>query len=169
MFKANILGRIGRDAQVFEAANGTKFVGFTVAVNTKSKNGEITYWVDVRSFNANHIKLAQYLTKGKLIQAGGDFNTGTMVDKTKTVRVTHSMLADYINFVNIGGQSNNTNKESVNNATPEKQVNEPVVKQVETSKKSDDDVVIVMNNPTVEMVPVTVGATNSADDDDLPF
>lgn len=170
MFKVNILGRLGRDAQVFEASNGTQFVGFTVAVNVKGRGGEnTTYWIDVRSFNKNHIKLAQYLSKGKIVQVGGDFTTGTMVDKTNTVRVTHNLLADYINFVNLGGTpdgayKNNTATTSTIEETPS--VNS-MPNQTDTSVHRSDEDDIVMNTPKMEPVTVSVGASD--DDNELPF
>lgn len=171
MFKVNLLGRLGRDAQVFEASNGTQFVGFTVAVNVKGRGGETTtYWVDVRSFNKNHIKLTQYLTKGKIVQVGGDFTTGTMVDKTNTVRVTHNLLADYVTFVNLGGGSptnNNTNTTTVTPVVVET-TPMPVVEQVATQRATIEEDGIVMNTPKMDPVPVTVGASDSVDSD-LPF
>ena len=169
MFKVNLLGRLGRDAQVFEASNGTQFVGFTVAVNVKGRGGETTtYWVDVRSFNKNHIKLTQYLTKGKIVQVGGDFTTGTMVDKTNTVRVTHNLLADYVTFVNLGGSPTN-NTTNTTNATPVVVEATPMPVVTETTPRvTNDEDGIVMNTPKMDPVPVTVGASDDVDSD-LPF
>ena len=103
MFKGQILGRLGRDAAVYESANGTQFLAFTLAVNTRNMGKDVTYWVDVRSFHPNHIKLAQYLQKGKILQVGGDLNATIATDKVGVVRINHTLFADYINFINLGG------------------------------------------------------------------
>lgn len=118
MFKVQVMGRLGKDAVIYESSTtGTKFLTFTLAVNTKNLNEDKTYWIDVRSFNPNHLKLVNYLTKGKALLVGGDFNTGTITDKTGTVRITHSITCDYITFPNIGGSNKNENlsNDSANN------------------------------------------------------
>jgi single-stranded DNA-binding protein len=102
--------------------------------------------------------LVSYLTKGKALSIGGDFNTGTMTDKSGTVRITHNMVCDYINFVNIGG--NNGNKsENTNTQTP----------QASTTVAPDEEI-------SMGKVPVSVGAPTStpitaanSDEDELPF
>lgn len=167
MFKAQIMGRLGKDAVIYESSStGTKFLTFTLAVNTKNLNDEKTYWIDVRSFNPNHLKLVNYLTKGKALVVGGDFNTGTITDKTGTVRITHSITCDYITFPNIGGSNkneNSTNDSSNNN-----------VRNNNTCVDEDD---IRMGNVPV---PVSVSATDapistpepsvhSDSEDELPF
>ena len=159
MFKAQVIGRLGKDASIYESSTtGVKFLTFTLAVNTKNGSDDKTYWIDVRSFNPNHLKLVSYLTKGKALSIGGDFNTGTMTDKSGTVRITHNMVCDYINFVNIGG--NNGNKsENTNTQTP----------QVSTTVSPDEE--ISMGKVPVSVgapTPVPVPATND-EDDELPF
>lgn len=177
MFKVQTLGRLGRDAQIYEAANGTQFIAFTIAVNTRNQGNETTYWIDVRSFNKNHLKLAQYLKKGKIVQVGGNFNCGTATDKLGIVRVNYNIVADYIEFVNLGTGTNNTkSSNSDTTATPNDIVNQAYdtshdVQVRQTTNDADEDS-IVMNNSvsTVEKVavavPVTAGAT---DDEELPF
>lgn len=177
MFKVQVLGRLGRDAQIYESANGTQFVAFTIAVNTKNQGNETTYWLDVRSFNKNHLKLVQYLKKGKIVHVGGNFNCGTATDKLGIVRVNYNIIADYIEFVNLGNGVNNTkNGNSNTTAAPNDIVNQVYdtshdVQVRQTTNDADEDS-IVMNNSvsTVEKVavavPVTAGAT---DDEELPF
>ena len=162
MLKAQVLGRLAKDATIYESSTtGTKFLSFTLAVNTKSFNEEKTYWVDVRSFNPNHLKLQKYLTKGKALMVGGDFSTGTMTDKTGTVRITHTVIADYINFANIGGNPKSGTSESTDDS-----VNTPSTFRKNNS--SDDE--ISMGSITQTPVTVSVSAsTNTTDDDELPF
>lgn len=169
MFKITIIGRLGRDAKVYETANGVKFVAMSVAVNTKNMGNDETYWVDVRSFNQNHIKLAKYLTKGKIIHAGGDFNTGTAIDKTKKVIVTHSLLADFIGFINLGGSFNKTDQQETDNQDSIKEKTD-IPSQVSTHITDEDTIVMNSVKPSEEKEPVMVGVGTSEDDDnELPF
>ena len=164
MFKAQVLGRLGRDAAIYETANGGKFIAFTLAVNTRNLGKDTTYWIDVRSFNSSHLNLCKYLTKGKVLQVGGNYNCGTVTDKAGTVRITHSILADYVDFINLGSGSNG-NSRSENVA----QVAEDVA-TVPPSTSEEPEIVMNTPTPTVseEAVPVMVGASTTTSDD-LPF
>lgn len=174
MFKAQILGRLGRNATICETNKGTQFLTLTLAVNTKFKNEDKTFWVDVCSFNPNHLRLAKYLTKGKIVHVGGDFNSGTVTDKTGVVRLTHSIIADYINFINVGnGNSHNKITTETTNVKGESDT-----EVINTS--NEDDFNMNQEQPanilTDEKVSVTVGTTvnapsvdNYSDNDELPF
>lgn len=161
MFKAQVIGRLGKDASIYESSTtGVKFLAFTLAVNTKNGSDDKTYWIDVRSFNPNHLKLVSYLTKGKALSIGGDFNTGTMTDKSGTVRITHNMVCDYINFINVGG--NNSNKtENTNSNTQTPETSNTVTPDEEISMGK---VPVSVGTPT----PVPVSVANG-EDDELPF
>ena len=164
MLKVNLLGRLGRDAGIYETANGNKFVAFTLAVNTKNLGKDVTYWVDVRSFNQNHIKLVKYLTKGKLLQVGGDYNCNITTDKIGVARISHNVNADYIAFMNLSSPNKSEENATTSAATPN---DEP---QTHVAAANIEDT-IVMNSPTPtpELVPVPVGVATSDASDDLPF
>ena len=69
MFKAMIIGNLGRDAEEREHG-GKKFLSFTVAVSEKSKDGnETTQWINVTT---NQVGLKDYLKKGKQVYVMGD-------------------------------------------------------------------------------------------------
>ena len=66
MFKAMIIGNLGKDAEEREH-NGKKFLSFTVAVSDKDKdNNERTQWISVTT---NQLALKDYLKKGKQVCA----------------------------------------------------------------------------------------------------
>ena len=168
MFKVQILGRLGKDATIYESSStGVKFITFTLAVNTKNLNEDKTYWIDVRSFNPNHLKLKNYLTKGKVLMVGGDFNTGTITDKSGTVRITHSVTCDYISFANIGTKTDaNSSKQTVKH------------EEEQHSNRSEVD----EDNISMGIVPVTENLTENIEtngstentysgdiDNELPF
>lgn len=181
MFKVQTLGRLGRDAQIYEAANGTQFIAFTIAVNTRNQGNETTYWIDVRSFNKNHLKLAQYLKKGKIVQVGGNFNCGTATDKLGIVRVNYNIVADYIEFVNLGTGTNNTKSGNSDTTAAPSEISNQIFDnshgvQTSQTKTSVDEDSIVMNSAsvqTVEKVAVSVpsmaSGARATDDEELPF
>lgn len=165
MLKVQTMGRLAKDATIYESSTtGTKFLSFTLAVNTKSFNDEKTYWIDVRSFNPNHLKLQKYLTKGKMLMIGGDFNTGTMTDKSGTVRITHSLIADYINFANIGGSAKTTS----NDETSTNNVDTHTSKSNNTISNDDNiDMGSTFQTPVTVSVPSSI--SNNESNDELPF
>lgn len=68
MFKAIIIGNLGKDAEEREY-NGKKFLSFTVAVSEKDKdNQERTVWINVTT---TQLTLKDYLKKGKQIYVIG--------------------------------------------------------------------------------------------------
>jgi hypothetical protein len=93
------------------------------------------------------------------LSIGGDFNTGTMTDKSGTVRITHNMVCDYINFVNIGG-NNGTKTENTSSDTQ--------TPKASTTVAPDEEI-------SMGKVPVSIGAPTPApapeanDSDELPF
>lgn len=69
MFKAMIIGNLGRDAEEREY-NGKKFLSFTVAVSDKDKDGnDHTQWISVTT---HQLSLKDYLKKGKQVYILGD-------------------------------------------------------------------------------------------------
>lgn len=66
MLYVHTIGRIGKDCQVITGAHGS-FIAFDIAVDDYSHGNSITTWVRVRSKKENHIRLSEYLTKGRLL------------------------------------------------------------------------------------------------------
>lgn len=161
MFKAQILGRLGRDAAVYESANGTQFLAFTVAVNTRNMGKDVTYWVDVRSFHPNHVKLKQYLQKGKIIQVGGDLNATIETDKVGVVRLNQTLFADYINFINLGNSGKDNNRSTSESDVVTPQVGDDEITMGNTQSQVKPQVGEEISSP----VPVMSGGGS----DDLPF
>ncbi|MBR0538865.1 MAG: single-stranded DNA-binding protein, partial [Bacteroidales bacterium] len=72
--------RIGKDAQVINGKNGS-FMSMEVVVNERVNGQEKATWVRVTSSKSNHVNLAQYLTKGKVITITGNASTRAWIDK----------------------------------------------------------------------------------------
>ena len=102
MMYIHTIGRIGKDAQVIEGKNG-KFLSMDIAVDDFNKGENITTWVRIRSSKNNHIKLAKYLTKGRIILVEGTLAQPQIwTDKSNVQRVQLSITADSVQFVNTG-------------------------------------------------------------------
>ena len=102
MMYIHTIGRIGKDAQVIEGKNG-KFLSLDIAVDDFNKGENITTWVRIRSSKNNHIKLAKYLTKGRIILVEGTLaQPHIWIDKNNVQRVQLSITADSVQFVNTG-------------------------------------------------------------------
>ena len=68
-----------------------------------SKGEQATTWVRVRSNSANHINLAQYLKKGKLLLVEGMLGEPEIwEDKQHVQHVQQSIVADSITFISTG-------------------------------------------------------------------
>lgn len=102
MMYIHTIGRIGKDAQVIEGKNG-KFLSMDIAVDDFNKGENITTWVRIRSSKNNHVNLAKYLTKGRIILVEGTLAQPQIwTDKTGVQRVQLSITADSVQFVNTG-------------------------------------------------------------------
>ena len=101
MIYTHTIGRIGKDCQVITGTHGT-FMAVDIAVDDYSKGQNITTWVRVRSSRENHARLAEYLTKGRLILVEGTISTSQWKDRQGESHVQISINADSIAFVNAG-------------------------------------------------------------------
>lgn len=102
MMYIHTIGRIGKDAQVIEGKNG-KFLTMDIAVDDFYKGENTTTWVRIRSSRNNHVNLAKYLTKGRIILVEGTLAQPQIwTDKNNVQRVQLSITADSVQFVNTG-------------------------------------------------------------------
>ena len=101
MLYTHTIGRIGKDCQVITGTHGT-FMAVDIAVDDYSKGQNITTWVRVRSSRENHVRLAEYLTKGRLILVEGTISTSLWTDRQGESHTQISINADSIAFVNAG-------------------------------------------------------------------
>ena len=101
MIYTHTIGRIDKDCQVITGTHGT-FMAVDIAVDDYSKGQNITTWVRVRSSRENHVRLAEYLTKGRLILVEGTISTSQWTDRQGESHTQISINADSIAFVNAG-------------------------------------------------------------------
>ena len=101
MLYVHTIGRIGRDCQVITGAHGS-FIAFDIAVDDYSHGNSITTWVRVRSKKENHIRLSEYLTKGRLLLVEGTLSTSLWKDKEDNPQIQISISADVLKFISTG-------------------------------------------------------------------
>lgn len=101
MIYTHTIGRIGKDCRVITGTHGT-FMSIDIAVDDYSKGKNITTWVRVKSNKENHIHLAEYLTKGRMVLIEGTLTSSIWTDRNGEGHIQHSIIADSIAFVNAG-------------------------------------------------------------------
>ncbi|MDO4932036.1 MAG: single-stranded DNA-binding protein [Prevotellaceae bacterium] len=101
MIYTHTIGRIGKDCRVITGTHGT-FMAVDIAVDDYSKGRNITTWVRVKSSKENHIRLAEYLTKGRMVLVEGTLTSSIWTDRNEENHIQHSIIADSIAFVNTG-------------------------------------------------------------------
>lgn len=102
MIYTHTIGRIGaKDCRVITGTHGT-FMAVDIAVDDYSKGQQITTWVRVKSSKENHIRLAEYLTKGRMVLVEGTLTSSIWTDRNGENHIQHSIIADSIAFVNAG-------------------------------------------------------------------
>ena len=153
-----ITGRIGRDARMETTREGSPVMEFSIASNEHG-DGDATVWVSVRSYNPNHFKLAQYLTKGKPIIVEGNYRDDLYKDKNGTLVIGRTISCTDIHFWSYD------KREQQEQTHQDNQVRNPTI-----------SVNVMDQQPKAEPVPVNVprvkvnlGGSEQTEDDDLPF
>ena len=108
-------GRLGRDAEIKTTARGNKYVSFTLAVDSRDKNGEkTTNWYNVSSFQENHLgKFAEYLKKGSGLIVMGTPSYGIWIGKDGQPKIDLNVRASNLEFPTLsGGKENNDGQQT---------------------------------------------------------
>lgn len=106
---SHLVGRIGKDgAKVLPTKNGGKFISLDVATDYYDRGEDKTMWIRVISTKERHVeKLAQYLTKGKLIMVQGmQIDSNNWIGKDNQAHSQVTIVAEIIDFVNTGRKQN---------------------------------------------------------------
>jgi single stranded DNA-binding protein len=169
MRKLTLSGRLASNAEVKLTKNGTQFLEFRMANNeyafgnTNAENGKETYWFRVVSFNQNHLKLQQYLTKGKSIEVIGDLHASPYISNvTNKPEAGLEIRANDIMFDNNFGNPNN---QQGNTTTEQTVAPTPSVQEASAKKTAP-------RNPSTKstsVAPPPAPSTDDSDADDLPF
>ena len=101
MIHTHTIGRIGKDCRVITGTHGS-FMAMDIAVDDYSKGQNVTTWVRVKSNRENHIRLAEYLTKGRLVLVDGTLSASLWEDRNGNSQTQLTITADSIAFIGAG-------------------------------------------------------------------
>lgn len=146
MVNVEFIGRLGADSEVKTGKSGNQFLSFRVATDEYRNGKNEASWLNVVYTGERAIKMHQWLTKGKAVSVHGVENVGTYLDRNGQVQVSRDVMADRVDFVNVGGsgqtQSNSatTTQGQANVAAPAN-IAPPAgtMKPQETTPAKDED------------------------------
>jgi len=101
MIHTHTIGRIGKDCRVITGTHGS-FMAMDIAVDDYSKGQNVTTWVRVKSSRENHIRLAEYLTKGRLVLVDGTLSASLWEDRNGNSQTQLTITTDSIAFIGAG-------------------------------------------------------------------
>ncbi len=107
MQKIEIIGNLGRNADIKTMQDGNQFVTFPVAVNEKDKNGDKSTWYDC-TFNG--VKLAEWLKKGTRVFVRGRLNVRTYQTQNGEQRISMNIAVSEIEITNFAEKKENSEK-----------------------------------------------------------
>lgn len=125
MLNTYTIGRIGKDCQVISGKHGS-FVALDMAVDDYQKGESTTTWVRVKSSKENHIKLSEYLTKGRLILVHGTLSSSIWEDKNGNSHLQLSIVAETIKFIHTGKKGTEANAASETDGNMDKEAKAPM-------------------------------------------
>jgi len=108
----SLVGRLTRDPESRQTANGDTVGGFTIAVDdsrSKGPNGEKqTLFMDCSVFGKQADTLIKFWRKGNLIAVYGRLTSRKYVNKSNVEVTAYSVICDRIEFVESTAQMNAT-------------------------------------------------------------
>ena len=141
MIYSELIGRLGADSELKTSAKGNQFVSMRVASNDFINGENVTTWVNVMWSGDRAVKMQEHMKKGSAVSVHGTLRTSIFKNKNGESAVSIDVLADRVDFVNLG-KSGDT---QTNEAVTETGTFKPKAQAAE------------------------VAAASAASDDDLPF
>lgn len=138
MIKCFFEGRLGADAEIRTAQNGTsQFYSMRVATD-EFKGGETTtVWVNVR-IGAERVGKMKF-TKGSHVLVTGSLKTSIYQTKAGENAVSIDVMADSINYVKSGGNTSQSTDEATDTGKFTKPESKEAVAAASSSTDSTDD------------------------------
>ena len=137
--KVLLIGRIGKDPDIFTFENGNKKLSFSLATNEnyKDKSGEwreLTEWHNIAGYG---YLAEKNFAKGDLVYVEGKIKTRKWQDKEGNDRYTTEIVAEKINLLTKAGTGSGEYQKDKPADTTEKQ--EPGEKNIELPEAPKDD------------------------------
>jgi len=142
--KVMLIGRIGKDPDVYVFDNGNKKVSFPLATTESYRDKDKNEWIEQTEWHniAGYRYLAdKTFAKGDLVYVEGKIKTRKYTDKEQNERYITEIIADKINIL-------------VRKTTESGSYGAPVAPPPDTGQEAASD------NPDI---------ASASDDDDLPF
>ena len=142
MVNVNFIGRLGADAELRTSKGGKQYVAMRVATD-EFRNGEKgTAWINVTYHGDRAIKMHDYLKKGSAVSVMGSETVGTYQNKNGETQVSRDVLADRVDFVNLGksgdGQASETSTDTGTFKPKEQEAEMATAAAASTSDGADD-------------------------------
>lgn len=159
-------GRLSADVTRQISKQGSEYINFSIANNEygdeKSSDGQpLTQWFRVTSFLPQHVRLAQYLTKGKPITVSGHYSNRLYQNqKTGQWNISNEIIANDI-FFEIGAERQNNGKTATVGVSQEK--------LAEDAAAAIEEIPQATSRKKASAAKVAVTAPTAEEDDDLPF
>lgn len=110
MTRTEIIGNVGKDAEMRYTKEGVAVTTFTVAVNLKRGNSKRTQWYKVTAWRKLGEVCANYVKKGMQIYVSGTIDASHWTTQSGETRVSLDLTADDVLFLGGGsGQSQQDN------------------------------------------------------------
>lgn len=109
-----------------------------MAVDDYQRGENTTTWVRVKSSKENHIKLSEYLTKGRLILVHGKLSSSIWEDKNGISHVQLSIVAETIKFIHTGKKETEANTASETDGNTDNEVLTPMPPEGLPRDKEED-------------------------------
>lgn len=140
MVNIEFIGRLGADSEVKVGKSGNQFLSFRAATDEWRNGKNEASWLNVIYPGERGVKMHQWLTKGKAVSVHGVENVGTYVDRNGQVQVSRDVMADRVDFVNVGG-SGQTQSNAASTVAAPTNIAPPAgtMKPQETTPAKDDD------------------------------
>ena len=161
MLRGKVLGRLTADAKNVTAGKSS-FISMTVASNEIVNKVESTTFVTVNANTSRYANLLEHLKKGRLVYMEGNLTTNSYTDKNNQPKSEIKIFADFIQFINAGGQKPAENGEANANAN--------ATTAPATSDATQDMTMPPLKSKTkAEPAPAVAEANATNASDDLPF
>jgi single-strand DNA-binding protein len=101
MFKTQIIGNVGKDAEVKTTPSGLQIIEFTVAHTWKTKTEEKTTWIRCKKFVQadKTAALADYIHKGDKIFVEGRADVSAYIGKDGSAQASFDLIANEIELL----------------------------------------------------------------------
>ncbi len=110
--RIEIIGNVGKEPEMRFTPSGKPVTSFSVAVNFKSGESELTEWVNIVTWDKLAETCNQYLTKGQQVFVEGKLQTRTWDDKEGNKHYKTEVIANKVLFLGQRKQGEETSEET---------------------------------------------------------